>query len=87
MDGVEIYAKIGRSGEVYETLNSAVVVGGAYASLSVSPPSILYGGATINFFAWMNGVELQAAETVEFNTNVDLSQLTTTTLNLTFTSS
>ena len=70
-DQIEIYAEI-VSGDVVYATQSMLVAGGMYTLLKVSPPSILYGGATINFYAWIDGAGVQAAETIPFNGNVDL---------------
>ena len=70
-DGIEIYAEIVKDGVVYAT-QSALTSGGEFNLLKVSPPSILYGGETINFYAWIDGAGVQAAETVPFNANVSL---------------
>ena len=83
---IEIYAEIVSGEVVYGTL-SVLVADGQYTLLKVAPPSILYEGATINFYAWMDGVGVQAAETVPFDANVSLLDPFFMDQDLTFTTS
>ena len=85
-DGIEIYAKVAEGSAVYETIQSAAVAGGKYSSLKVAPPTIQFGGDDILFFAWVDGAEIQATETIPFDAAIGLAE-SFLTLDLTFTTS
>jgi hypothetical protein len=65
-DGIEIYAEIVEGNVLYAT-PSVLVADGKFNQLSVQPPSTDFHNATINFYAWIDGAGVQAAETVPFN--------------------
>ena len=60
-NGTPIFARIGS----YET-PSVSVIDGRYSQLTVGPESISFYGLTITFYAIVNEVELEAAETAVF---------------------
>ena len=70
-DGIEIYAEIMEGEAVYCT-PSVLTEAGEYILLKVAPPSILFGGDPINFYAWIDGAAVQAMETTPFNANISL---------------
>jgi hypothetical protein len=71
-DGIEIYAEIVEGGVVYAT-PSVLVTDGTYTLLKVGPPSQQFHKDTVNFYAWIDGAGVQAAETVPFNANLSVT--------------
>lgn len=70
-DGVEIYAEIIK-GDLICATPSVLTSEGGYMLLKIGPPSILFGGDTITFYAWIDGAGVPATETAMFNANVSL---------------
>ena len=70
-DKIEIYVEIVKDNVVYAT-PSVLVSDGKYIFLKVGPPSEFYDDETINFYAWIDGAGVQAAETVPFDAYTSL---------------